>query len=73
MIFAQISNGVIVNTIVLQDSSILSLFQNDPTTDIPYDYVLQVDSQYPQPGVGWLFDGIVFSPPSVDDSDEGDE
>lgn len=57
MVFAQILNGVIVNTIVLNDPSLLGLFSQS------YDSVLQVDATYPQPGIGWTFDGIQFSPP----------
>jgi hypothetical protein len=74
MVFAQISSGQIVNTIILNDMSILNLFMADPTTQIPYDYVLQIDNQYPQPGIGWAFDGIQFYPPQQpNQSDDGDD
>jgi hypothetical protein len=72
MIFAQISNGVIVNTIHLMDGTLLSLFQNDPSTGLPYDTVLQINFLYPQPGIGWIFDGIQFyPPPAAPDPDDG--
>lgn len=64
MIFAQIKNNIVQNTIVLKDDSLLPLFNNDPQGD-PYDYVLQIDLQYPQPGIGWTFDGIKFFAPNI--------
>lgn len=74
MIYAQIVNGVVVNTIILNDSSLLYLFLNDPTTESPFDYVLQINNLYPRPGINWTFDGIIFSPPIdySDDNDSGD-
>lgn len=69
MIFAQISCGQIQNTIVLDDKSLLCLFLNDPN-GFPYDFVIQVDSMYPRPGIGWSFDGISFTAPIVDDSED---
>lgn len=71
MVFAQISNQQIMNTIVLQDESLLNLFLNDPMTDIPYDYVLRIDMIYPQPGIAWTFDGIQFWPPPQPPDDGG--
>jgi len=70
MVFAQIANGIIKNTILLNDISILNLFLNDPTTGQPYDFVLQIDFLYPRPAVGWTFDGISFQSP--DDGVEED-
>ena len=67
MVFAQIKDGVVQNTIVLNDNSLINLFNYNPTTSVPYDLVLQVDMLYPQPGIGWTFDGIMFAPPA----DEG--
>lgn len=63
MVYAQISSGIVRNTILLNDASLLSLFQNDPS-GTPYDYVLQIDQIYPRPGINWTFDGIVFAPPN---------
>lgn len=61
MIFAQIKSGVIVNVINLDDPSIVDLFSFDPATNIPYDHVLQIDQLYPRPGIGWLFDELIFT------------
>ena len=72
MIFAQIKDQVIVNTILLNDYSLLSKFLYDPMTEEPYDEVLQVDTVYPQPGIGWTFDGIQFYPP-IPPNDPSDE
>lgn len=63
MIFAQIKDNVIINTIVLEDYSLLKYFKNDPITGEPFDWIAQVDATYPQPGVGWAFDGVKFNPP----------
>lgn len=60
MVFAQIKDGLIKNTIVLSNEDI-SLFGCDPITGIPYDLILRIDLIYPQPGIGWVFDGIQFS------------
>lgn len=70
MVFAQVQDGIVTNTIILNDYSLLPLFQKDQLGNL-YDYVLQVDATYPQPGVGWAFDGIQFTPPppSVDTGD----
>ena len=72
MVFAQISNNTIINTIVLNDNSLLPLFQTDQNGN-PYDSLLQIDNVYPQPGIGWWFDNIMWNPPvnSILD-DEGD-
>lgn len=64
MIYAQIRNGVIVNTIDLKDESLLSLFETDQN-GTPYDLIEQVDSIVPQPGIGWTFDNVNWNPPVV--------
>ena len=48
MIFVQIKNGQVQNTITLEDESLVPLFQNDPNGN-PYDFVIKVDGMYPQP------------------------
>lgn len=63
MVYAQVTAGVIVNTIIINDVSLLPLFQVNRVTGIPYDMVVQVDQLYPQPGIGWTFDNIRFQPP----------
>ena len=70
MVFAQISNQLIVNTIILSDESMLNLFLNDQFGN-PFDYVLRIDMIYPQPGIGWTFDGIQFYPPPTPPDDDG--
>lgn len=69
MVFAQISNQLIINTIILNDESMINLFLNDQN-GIPYDFVLRIDTVYPQPGISWTFDGIQFYPSTVS-MDEG--
>jgi hypothetical protein len=64
MIYAQISNNVIMNTFELEDASLLSLFQTDPNGN-PYDSVIQVDTMTPQPGMGWTFDNVNWNPPAI--------
>lgn len=60
MVFAQIMNGQVVNAIALSDTTLLDNFRHDPVSGIPYDYVIQIDYVYPQPGIGWGFDGTAF-------------
>ncbi len=64
MVYAQISNGMVVNTIALDNTSLLPLFQLDPYGN-PYDAILQIDQIYPQPSIGWAFDGMGFYVPST--------
>lgn len=71
MVFAQILTGKVLNTIVLNDIKLLSNYMSNPINNIPYDYVLQVDTLYPQPGIGWTYDGIRFGSPG--DSDSGQD
>jgi hypothetical protein len=60
MIFAQIMNGQVVNTIVLDSTAKMDYFSNDPVSGVPYDYIIQIDYVYPKPGIGWGFDGTAF-------------
>ena len=62
MIYAQITNNKIVNTIALDDISLLPLFSTDQSGN-PYDKVVQIDNIVPQPGIGWTFDNVNWSPP----------
>lgn len=59
MIYAQISNGKVANTIVLQDSSLESLFSQG------YDSLIRIDTLTPQPGCGWSYNGSTFTAPTV--------
>jgi hypothetical protein len=64
MIYAQITNKIIINTIVLDDASLVSLFETDQNGN-PYDSVIQIDNIVPQPGIGWTFDNISWNAPST--------
>lgn len=50
MIYAQILNGIIVNIIQLEDSSLVSLFSQG------YDSCIQIDNLTPIPAIGWYYD-----------------
>jgi hypothetical protein len=63
MIFAQILNGIVQNTIVLDDLSLQNLFSAN------FDYFIRVDTLTPQPGIGWSYDGTSFSPPVEEGGD----
>lgn len=60
MVFAQIKNGIIQNTIVLEDLSLESMFSQD------FDYFIQIDNISPTPGIGWTYDGTKFTEPLGD-------
>ena len=64
MVYAQIKNNTVVNTIVLDDASLLPLFQADQNGN-PYDSVIQIDNITPQPAIGWWFDNVNWNPPVV--------
>ena len=64
MIYAQIRNNKIVNTIMLDDSTLIPLFSVD-TSGVPYDSVLQIDNLQPMPGVNWTFDNVNWNPPNA--------
>src|SRR6202790_677328 len=68
MIFAQITNNIIVNTINLEDESNLNLFETNTATGQPYDSIVRIDLIYPQPGIGWTFDGITFTFPFIEEN-----
>lgn len=55
MIYAQIKNGKIENTIVLDEYS--ELFIEG------YDHLIRIDTVEPRPGVNWTYDGNTFAPP----------
>lgn len=64
MIFAQISDQKIVNTIELEDASLLDLFNINPSTGIDFDCIIQIDIIDPLPGIGWTYvNGLFFAPP----------
>jgi hypothetical protein len=57
MIFAQILNGIIMNTIILNDLSLIPLFTEG------FDSCIRIDQLSIQPSIGWTYDGTNFSPP----------
>lgn len=60
MVYAQILAGIVMNTIVLDDESLIPLFSAG------FDYFIEIDGLEPLPGVGWSYDGTNFTPPSGD-------
>lgn len=60
MIYAQIKDGVISNTIVADEETPLSLFAEG------FDSLVRVDELSPRPGPGWTYDGAHFSAPAVE-------
>lgn len=59
MIYAQIKDGKIKNTITLDDSSLESIFSEG------FDSLVRIDILSPVPGIGWNYDGSNFSAPSI--------
>jgi len=57
MIYAQIKNLVIKNTIILNDLTLSVLFSEG------FDAFIRIDELNPQPGVRWTYDGTSFTPP----------
>lgn len=57
MIFAQIKNNTIMNTIDLEDITLVPLFKAG------FDSVIQIDNLMPQPGIGWTFDNVNWDAP----------
>ena len=60
MTYAQISDGVVENTIILDDVSLIPQFAAG------FDYFVRIDELDPVPGIGWSYDGNNFSPPAGD-------
>src|SRR5271165_1689723 len=56
-VYAQVLKNTIVNTIVLNDPSLIPLFSDG------YQYFVEIDQLDPEPGIGWAYDGQKFSPP----------
>jgi hypothetical protein len=57
-LYAQITAGVVVNVIVLNDSTLIAAFSAG------FDAFVRVDQLNPQPWTGWTYDGTNFAPPS---------
>jgi hypothetical protein len=55
MIFAQITDNLIVNTIQIDDIAVVPMFTEG------YDACVQIDNIAPQPAIGWSYDGTDFT------------
>lgn len=66
MIYAQI-NGVIKNTIILDDLELLPLFSQH------FASVVQLTEDEVRPGIDWLYDGRDFTAPEILPVDISDE
>lgn len=58
MIYAQIKNNKVVNTIVIDEDTDIDLFAEG------YDYFLPIDDANPRPSVGWSYNDGHYAPPS---------
>jgi hypothetical protein len=58
MVYAQIKQGAVWNTIVLNDEKLIGLFAEG------YDYFIDITNMVPQPCIGWYYDGTNFSDPN---------
>lgn len=57
-VYAQIKGGVVVNTIVLNDTSLTSQFSAG------FDALIQIDNLNPMPGISWRYGGSNYSGPN---------
>lgn len=57
MVYAQIKNGQVQNTIVVDEDTDMDLFSQG------FDSFLRIDHLVPCPGPSWSYDGATFSPP----------
>ena len=57
MIYVQIKNGVVVNTIILEDEALVNKFSEG------FDQLARIDNLEVKPGIGWAFDGSSFIAP----------
>lgn len=58
MLYAQIKNGIIINIIKLDDSSVIDNFSTN------FDYFIRIDQLYPRPSMGWSYSNSTFQRPS---------
>lgn len=64
MVYAQIKNNEVKNTIVLNDDSLLPVFSQN------WDHCIRIDELRPMPGIGWSYDGQEFAPPPPEEIEE---
>lgn len=64
MIYAQIKDGLVKNTIVVDEETPLNLFS------VGFDYLLRIDNLSPVPGINWSYDGSSYSPPPPEQDGE---
>lgn len=57
MKYAQIKDGIIKNTIVLNDPTL------EPLCSSGFDHLIRIDELKPMPGIGWTYDGTTFIKP----------
>ena len=57
MVYAQIKNGIIVNTFKLDNVALLPNFSKG------FDSVVQIDTLDPKPQIGYTYNGSVFTAP----------
>lgn len=65
MIFAQILNDVVKNTIVLEDLSLSSMFSEN------FDHFIDITDMTVRPGINWSYDPntSAFTPPPESESE----
>lgn len=66
MVYAQVRNNVVVNTIVLDDLTLLPLFSEG------FDACIRIDGVSPMPSINWTYIGGVFAPPILETQGEQD-
>lgn len=69
MVYAQVSNSQVVNTVVVDETTPMDLLSRG------FDALLRIDNLDVIPGIGWGYDGASFiaPPPQVDETDETQE
>lgn len=60
MVYAQIKDGMIINTIVVDEKTNLKLFREG------FDELIRIDDLKQKPGPEWMFDGKEFTSPEHD-------
>lgn len=58
MIYALIKSGIVENTIIA-DEGFIAMIASE------WDHCVRVDEMDPQPGIGWSYDGSVFTAPVI--------